>query len=253
MTIGARESGARSSLRRLRDFVVARFDPRSHLGLSLTWRLVTFALAVWVFSGLVDAVLDNETLVRIDLAVETWFHLHSTVGGVRIFTAITQLGSPVVDVLIVVIGLMLLYRREYPMLVAWLGANLGGKAIEYVLKNTIHRTRPQYGTNVLHGVSYSFPSGHTMGSTVCYLMLAYIIAAHPGVTKRARWLAFIMAAMIIAAVAFSRLYLVVHYPSDVLGGFSAGMAWLAVCGTTRHLVTGGRALQGSNVPVAQLP
>ena len=227
--------------RRVRDFVVARFDSKSHTGLGLTLRLVGFALAIWVFSGLVDAVLDNETIVRMDRVVEAWFHVHSTPSGLAVFDVVTQIGLPVVDAAIAAVALVLLFRREYPLLVTWLFANLGGKAIEYVIKNTVHRTRPQYAAEFLHGVSYSFPSGHTMGSTICYLMLAYIVAARPGATRRTRWIAFLVAGALIFAVAFSRVYLGVHYPSDVAGGFAAGMAWLTACGATRHLVTKGRA------------
>lgn len=227
--------------RRVRDFIAARFDPRSHTGLGLTLRLAGFALAVWVFSGLLDAVLDNETIARLDQIVESWFHVHSTPAGLAAFDVVTQLGSPVVDVVIGAVALFLLIRREYPLLVTWLFANLGGKVVEYVIKNTVHRTRPQYAAEFLHGVSYSFPSGHTMGSTICYLMLAYIIGAWPGATTRRRWIAFVVAALVICAVAFSRVYLGVHYPSDVAGGFAAGMAWLTACGATRHVVMKGHA------------
>jgi undecaprenyl-diphosphatase len=227
-------------LQRIRAFVAARFDPQSHLGLGLTWRLAACALAVWAFSGLVDAVLDRETLVRLDLAVETWFHVHSTPAGLAIFAGITQLGSPVVDVLIVVVSAYLLYRREFPLLISWLGANLGGKVLEYVIKNTVHRSRPQYAAAYLNGASYSFPSGHTMGATVCYLMLAYLLSVRPGVTRRTKLIVHVIAAAIILAVAFSRLYLGVHYPSDVAGGFVAGMAWLTACGATRHVITRGQ-------------
>jgi undecaprenyl-diphosphatase len=87
-----------------------------------------------------------------------------------------------------------------------------------------------------------------MGSTVCYLMLAYLVAAWPGTSVRKRWIAFIAAGAIIVAVAFSRVYLGVHYPSDVAGGFAAGMAWLTACGATRHIVTKGRAYYRVKTP-----
>ena len=235
------DAPVRGSLRRIRDFVAARFDPRSHTGLGLTLRLAAFALAIWGFSGLLDAVLDNATIARLDRIVESWFHVHSTPAGLAIFDVVTQMGTPVVNVVIGLVALLLLYRREYPLLVTWLFANLGGKLIEHVIKNTVHRTRPQYAAEFLNGVSYSFPSGHTMGSTICYLMLAYIIAARPGASSRTRWIAFVVAGVVIFAVAFSRVYLGVHYPSDVAGGFAAGLAWLTACGATRHLVMKGHA------------
>lgn len=226
--------------RRVWQFVRERFDPRSHLGLGLTIRLVLFVLAIWAFSGVLDAVLDNQTLVRIDRAVETWFHAHTTPTGLEIFNVITQLGSPVVNVLIGVVAIYLLFKRQYPLLVSWLAANLGGKILEFIIKNTVHRTRPTFGAEFLRTVSYSFPSGHTMGSTICYLMLAYMVATRPGASRNLRYVAFALAIVVIATVAFSRLYLQVHYPTDVMGGFAAGFAWLALCGVTRHLFTAGQ-------------
>jgi undecaprenyl-diphosphatase len=125
--------------------------------------------------------------------------------------------------------------REWLLLWTWLAATLGGKVVEFVLKDTVHRTRPQYAAAYLNGRSYSFPSGHTMGSTICYLFIAYIIARRSSAAMTGR-IAFAVAALIIVAVAFSRLYLGVHYPSDVAGGFAAGLAWLSLCGVTRSLV-----------------
>lgn len=227
----------RGVLERARRFVVARFDPNSHVGLGLTLRLLLFIAAVWAFSGLLDAVLDNETLVRVDRVVEQSIHARATTNGLAIFEVITQIGSPVVWVLMALVAIYLLYVREWALLWTWLAANLGGKVIEFVLKDTVHRRRPQYAAAFLHGHSYSFPSGHTMGSTICYLFIAYIIARRAKGTERVRRLLYAGAAILIATVAFSRLYLGVHYPSDVAGGFAAGLAWLSLCGVTRRLVT----------------
>jgi membrane-associated phospholipid phosphatase len=222
-------------------FVAARLDPRSHLGLGLTLRLLLFILAVWALGGLLDAVLDNETLVRIDRVVEAWFHVHATAGGLAFFNAVTQLGSPVANVLIAVVALYLWRVREWLLLWTWLAATLGGKVIEFVLKDTVHRTRPQYAAAYLNGQSYSFPSGHTMGATICYFFIAYIVATRSHVSRVVGRIAFIAAGIIVVAVAFSRLYLGVHYPSDVAGGFAAGLAWLSLCGVTRRIVHQSRA------------
>lgn len=223
---------------RTKRFVVNRLDPHSHLGLGLTLRLLLFLLAVWAFSGLLDAVLDNETLVRTDRTVERWFHAHTTPTGVAIFSVVTQLGSAVfADVLIVVVAIYLWRVREWLLLWTWLAAAAGGKAVDLVLKNTIHRSRPEYAAAYLTSESYSFPSGHAMNATICYLFLAYIIAVQPNVSGRARRIAFTAAGVIIVVVAVSRVYLGKHYPSDVLGGFVAGLAWLSLCGVSHSILS----------------
>lgn len=221
-----------------RRFLAARFDRTSQVGIGLTISAVVFALAVWVFSGLLDGVLDNEWLVRVDRIVESWFHAHATPAGLTIFSGVTLFGSPLwVAVLVVIVALYLWRARARLLLRAWIGTNAGGALVEYVLKTTVHRTRPQYAAAYLHGHSYSFPSGHTMGSTVCYFLLAYLISSHPRVTERARRAVSAVAVILVGAIGFSRLYLGVHYPSDVLGGFMAGLAWLAACeGVQRILI-----------------
>src|SRR5947209_5680854 len=119
----------RNHLRRGWRFVSARFDPHAHLGLGLTIRLVLVVLGVWAFSGLLDAVLDNETLVRIDGLIAGWFNVHSTPAGRTIFNGITQLGSPVVWALMAIGAIYLWFANERALLVSWLAANLGGKAL----------------------------------------------------------------------------------------------------------------------------
>jgi membrane-associated phospholipid phosphatase len=235
--------GERTSLsQRARHFLAARLDRKSELGIGLTISVLVAALAIWALSGLLDAVLDNDLLVRWDAIVETWFHIHATATGLSIFYAVTQLGSPGAVVVVGVVALYLWHARVFFLLWTWLGVNIGGAAIEYVLKTTIHRSRPQYAAAYLHGHSYSFPSGHTMGSTICYLLLAYLIGSHPGTSRIAGRVAVLAAWAVVLAVGFSRLYLAVHYPSDVLGGLAAGLAWLSVCGATRRFVIARRGL-----------
>jgi undecaprenyl-diphosphatase len=227
---------------RARRFLAARFDRKSQLGIGLTVTLVVCALAIWALSGLLDAVLDNDTLVQWDRTVSQWFHVHATPVGLRIFDAVTQLGSPFVTAVVVVVAFALWRARLFFWLWNWLGANIGGAAVEYVLKTTVHRSRPQYAAAYLHGHSYSFPSGHTMGATICYLFLAFLISTRPGAGQAQRRIAWVAAIVLVGAVGFSRLYLGVHYPSDVMGGLAAGLAWLAACGATRRFVLTRRVL-----------
>lgn len=230
---------------RVRQFIASRLDRKSELGLGLTVSVLIFALAVWTLSGLLDAILDNQMLVRIDAVVENWFHAHSTPLGLGVFTGITYLGSVVSAAVVVLVAVYLWRVGATFWLWNWLGANLGSLAVEYVLKSTVHRSRPQYAARYLHGHSYSFPSGHTMASTVCYFLLAYLISTHPAITRGRQRVAWSIAVVVVAAVGFSRLYLGVHYPSDVLGGLTAGLAWLGACGATRRLVAAHRGMTGA--------
>src|SRR5436190_24358745 len=78
----------------LRAFAAARFDRNRHLGLHLTVGLFTGIAAVWAFSKLLDAVLDNATLVRWDIATDASIHARVTAGGVAFFETVSRLGSP---------------------------------------------------------------------------------------------------------------------------------------------------------------
>jgi undecaprenyl-diphosphatase len=221
---------------RLRRFVAARLDRGSELGLRLTIDVVLFAAAVWALSGLLEEVLDNEALVRWDIRVAGWFGNHATAVGLRTFAAITQLGAPVIYVIVAVVAVILWRRGERLMLWTWLGGNAGGKLLELVLKSTVHRTRPQHAAEYLNFESFSFPSGHTMGATICYFMLAFVVTEIGAWRGPRQLLAYGVAAAIVVAVAFSRMYLGVHYPSDVLGGFAAGAAWITLSLITLHIV-----------------
>lgn len=223
---------------RLHRFLAARLDRSSEFGLRLTINVVVFALAIWAFSGLLDGVLDNEWLVRADLAINTWFHGHATAAGLAAFNVITYGGTVGVGCVVAIVTAWLWISGYRFLSVAWLATNAGGAIVEWVLKTTVHRTRPQYAAAFLHGHSYSFPSGHTMMSTICFTMLAFIggTLAHWPARRRA-WL-YVATMALALLIGFSRLYLGVHYPSDVLGGFAAGMAWLAACVGALNVVRG---------------
>lgn len=214
---------------RIRRFFAARLDRKSELGLRLTINVVIFALAIWGFSGLLDGVLDKEWLVRADLAINTWFHVHATAAGLATFNAVTLAGSAGVWTVVAIATIWLWLRSDRFLSVAWLATNAGGAIVQWVLKTTVHRTRPQYAAAFLHGHSYSFPSGHTMGSTICYTMLAFIVGTLAGWPGRRRAWLYVASTALVLLIGFSRLYLGVHYPSDVLGGLAAGTAWLVAC------------------------
>ena len=217
-------------LGRLQRFVAARFNPKAYLGIHLVAGLIVVALGVGVFSGLLGGVLDNDILVKWDVAADAWIHARVTTQGLRIFNWITQVGSPPSMIALGVIVAMVLWRQQRRIaLIAWGAAFIGGGVFDAVIKQLVHRTRPVYAAAYLHGHTYSFPSGHSMGSIIGIGMLLYLLGIywHP---SRAMRVALIVAAIaIVILIGVSRLYLGVHFPSDVMGGWAAGAAWAAIC------------------------
>lgn len=145
-----------------------------------------------------------------------------------IMIQITALGSaPFYGALaLLILAGLSIYRRwlEAAALIVCLA---GGGVLNLLLKNLFERARPEM-FRVIDETGYSFPSGHAMVSLCFYGILAYLISRH---IPRWRWrlLLFILTAIFVAAIGISRIYLGVHYPTDVLAGYAAGCTWLFFC------------------------
>ena len=227
--------------RELRRFVRARLDRKSELGLRLTINVIVFAAAIWAFAGLLEEVLDNATLVEWDVRLNAWAHAHAMAAGLQFFHAVTLVGSPGVWVITALFALWLLQRREHYLFWAWVASNVGGGVLQVLLKTTVHRNRPQYAAAYLHGQSYSFPSGHTMSATICWSLMVVCAGLSLGWRGRKRMRLYVVSTTIICLIGFSRLYLGVHYPSDVVGGLIIGTAWVVLCTTAIRIVDSSEA------------
>ena len=228
--------GFRERHARTWNFMERRFERGGYLGLHLTIGLIISVAALWVFGGVTEDVINHDPLTQFDLTLLDWFHQHDTPSGLRIFAAISWLGSPIVMVTVaVLVAVRLAWCRRGLLLAGWVAALAGGSVLDIALKHIIQRPRPIYAAAFLHGTSYSFPSGHAMESLVGYGMLAYFLVVF-WVTGQHLQVAIIGAStMLIAAIGFSRLYLGVHYFSDVIGGYAGGILWLAACVTALEI------------------
>lgn len=212
----------------LRRFVSARLDPKSYLGLHLTIALLIAAAMTWLLGALLEAVLDNATVVRLDVFTANWIHDRATHFGVRLFSVITKVGSPVtMAVLAIVATLWLRIRGRVTLSTAWIAAYIGGALIERILKHVVHRHRPAFGELRLD--SFSFPSGHSLASTVGFGMLTYVLLHLSRPSARQSAAAILGAIALLITIGITRVYLGMHYPSDVIAGYAAGGAWLAIC------------------------
>jgi undecaprenyl-diphosphatase len=142
---------------------------------------------------------------------------------------ITALGGPTVIFLLtfLVIGYFIL-QKEYSEVILVLAAVIGGAIMDLQLKELFGRIRPEIVPHLTPVLSFSFPSGHSMMSAIVYLSLASLIAR---IQKRLRDKIYIISIAILLSliIGISRVYLGVHYATDVLGGWSLGLAWAAFC------------------------
>jgi membrane-associated phospholipid phosphatase len=207
---------------------MSRRIPAWYLDLYFAAGVSVLALAIWVFSQLVEDVLDRDPLVRWDAAVAAWVHAQTTPSGVRFFTALSHLGSATVTWTIAAVGVPVLVRR-WTLLTAWAAAFVGAAVLEQLLKRMIQRTRPPDEISHVESHSYSFPSGHALKGLVCYAMLAFVVGRLADFRGARRAALYVAAAALIAAIAWSRMYLGAHYPSDIFAAFTVGVAWLAIC------------------------
>lgn len=202
----------------------------SYVGLHLTVSLLLAAAAIWASSALLDAVLDNATLAHLDVLIDGWVHARTAPTGVVVSRIISDVGSPGMMALIGVIGgVSLAVRRRPTLLATWIAVFGGGWILERLLKIVVHRTRPAFTPTRASEFTMSFPSGHSMMGVMGIGMLVYVLMVPRPPARPWRGVLIGLAASFVLSVGISRVYLGAHYPSDVLGGYAFGIAWLAVC------------------------
>jgi undecaprenyl-diphosphatase len=180
--------------------------------------------SLFLFGWLAEEMLEGATL-RFDFAVRAWVHQFASPAMTRAMTAISLLGYSILIVALVIAVaafLALGWRRA----AGWLAITMAGAlAMDVALKFAFRRPRPQ----VFFGVephSYSFPSGHALCSFCFYGVLAGLIAARTR-SPALRVAVGSIAATLVAAIGLSRIYLGMHYPSDVIAGYLAAAVWVS--------------------------
>ncbi|WP_212661555.1 MULTISPECIES: phosphatase PAP2 family protein [Acaryochloris] len=149
--------------------------------------------------------------------------------------AITRLEDPSIVVSLVVISFILFEWRCYRQEAYILAVNcFGGAVLATGLKLVFNKTRPQLWPQLITETTFSYPSGHALGSIVFYGFLAYLLASLHSRRRRTVTI-YGLASLLISAIGFSRLYLGVHWPTDITGGYGIGFLWLSVCITILKL------------------
>lgn len=199
--------------------------------LSMLIALIVFAAGIWLFVALANEVVQGDTHA-IDRAV--LMMARSSADPAQPFGPpwleesmrdVTALGSFVVlGFVIVAAALFLILNRRRRLAALVVVASIGGMAVSAALKALFERQRPDFGTHDLTLYTSSFPSQHSMMSAIVYLSVGALLArVQPTLALRG----FVLGISVFLAVAvgLSRLYLGVHWPSDVLAGWVAGGVW----------------------------
>ena len=233
----------RARFPKLRTFVAARFARGEYLGLHLTVGFLVSVGALMLFAAITEDVVNHDPLTVVDLQLLSWIRSHATSRGDETALAISTVGGPTsMTIMAIVVAIVLATRRWWITLAGWIAALAGGGALDWLLKEIIRRPRPVGAEQFLQGHSFSFPSGHSMGSIVGLGMLAYVLIAFWPPAQRYRTLVMALALVGVLLIGASRMYLGVHYLSDVIAGYAAGALWLATCVTGLEIALRQRGL-----------
>jgi len=208
-------------------FIRRRFDRRRFSGLPLTLLSVAAAYLIFLLSGVVEGVVTAEPIVSVDARVANLMYAFRDTGFIRVFLWITLLmRRDVVSILIVSVSALLVLwnRRAYvlPFLIT-----LGGSQLFASLgKLLAHRPRPSISYYL--EPSFSFPSGHATLAVAFFGFVAYVLLRGAKRRWRYRTLVLFLALTAISAIGLSRIYLGVHFLSDVWGGYLLGALWLVI-------------------------
>ena len=213
-------------------FLRNRFSPQRTLGLHLTIGLAVMIFGAWAFSEIAEEIGPGSDWHTLDQGVTAWFKAQAHPMLIGIAHAITLCGSVTfLAIVSVAFAIYFVARRAWNRLLELTVTMLGGSFLNVLLKHFFQRQRPVLENPLVTLSSYGFPSGHTMGATLLYGLLA-LIAARFIRSAAGRVAVFSVAMVWITLIGLTRIYLGAHYLTDVIAAIAAGSAWVAVCWTT---------------------
>ncbi|MBP0592194.1 phosphatase PAP2 family protein [Paraburkholderia sp. LEh10] len=187
---------------------------------------------LWLFLGILEDIISKDPLVTVDRV------LHDGLQRLRfpfvdhIMVAASELGDAAVTLPVsLAVLVVLLFRREWRTAGYWIAAVVTAEIFVKTLKFAVQRLRP---VSIYDGIeSFYFPSSHATLSIVVYGFLTYLVCR--GRQRQVQLRIAMTSGLVIALISFSRIYLGVHWFSDVLAGLSVGTAWIAFLSVTHHL------------------
>jgi membrane-associated phospholipid phosphatase len=186
------------------------------------------ALSLLVLLGFAVIVLRQLPLLRFDTSVALFLKQNTTRLGMRAMQLVSALADPGVPLLGIAGAALLAFKRRWADLRLWLVALGGGLLIDMTIKDIFDGLRPVWADPLHLGHMWQFPSGHVLGATIGYGLVALLLWRRVGQpTLRIALLLGLVALLLL--IGFSRLYVRDHYLGDVLAGYAVGLSWLALC------------------------
>ena len=196
-------------------------------GPGLLLALIVLTAGAWAFGAIAEEMAEGDTASQ-DQGVAEWLHGRATDPFTDAFRVFTWTGNGIFLAIVVLVAALLLWRRALVVDALYVVlAFVGAEVITFGMKLGFRRERPFFEDPLATAGSFSFPSGHALVSLSVYGSIAIVIARHAS-SRRTAIAVLAAAAFWVAAIGFSRLYLGVHFLSDVLAGYAAGAAWLAL-------------------------
>lgn len=229
-----------------RRFTMPRETSTLSPGVFLAIRLgLGFGLVVggaWLFAELAEVLGDSTDARRageLDQIFSDAVSRNLAPGLFQFFAAVTRLAdTATLTVLCGVVAVILLSRGRRWLALGWVAAVGGNALLNTTLKGIFERARPLHDRAESLAQGFSFPSGHSSGAVVAYGMLAYVVirCLPPTPADRLALPLLLTAAAIAFTIGCSRIFIQVHFATDVLAGFASGTAWLTVCLTSIELL-----------------
>jgi undecaprenyl-diphosphatase len=202
-------------------------DVYTAIGIFIVLGTLVAVVATYTFANIAGNVRAGKTQA-FDVAILRYIETHHSPLLDKAMIEITFLGTGLIVMTIVLVSGMFLWLTKHKhSALLLIVATVGGILLNGLLKASFDRPRPQVFEWGQHTVSSSFPSGHAMSAATVYMTVAYL-AARLQRRRISRVLTLLAATIVVVLIAVSRLYLGVHYPSDVAAGVVIGIAWAAL-------------------------
>jgi undecaprenyl-diphosphatase len=199
------------------------------MGFKKPWTLFSFiSLCSAIGFGLIALFISDKKIVDFDTSVTSVIHGLNSPFMTSVMKFFTFIGAGMPVVVIIMVIMLFLYQvfHHRSELILFAAAVIGSAILNALLKLIFQRARPIIN-RMIDISGYSFPSGHAMGAFTLYTILAFLLWRHIH-SFLGRVLLLIFCSFMILMIGLSRIYLGVHYPSDVLAGFLASLSWLAM-------------------------